>query len=177
MLIGLAGVRRSGKDMVADYLVRNHGYIKYALASPLKSACKMMFDLSHEQVHGDSKDAVDPRYGVTPRELFQRVGTDCARAIKPTLWIDKFIAWYESRAEVHGKALRVVVSDVRFQNEIDAIRALGGKVYLVRRPGSREHDAHVSEHAHALDVDGHIANEGSLDDLHDAARVALMFGP
>lgn len=165
MLIGLAGLKRAGKDTVADYLVKNRGFVKYSFADPLKEACKVLFGLSDSQVH-DSKDVVDSRYACTPREILQHIGT-AARAQRKTVFVDRFLGWYAATYASSGAVPDVVVADVRFQNEVDSIRALGGVVFLVSRPGVNVTlDAHESERASELDVDGHILNDGTIDDLY-----------
>lgn len=162
MIIGLAGAARSGKDTAAERLVRR-GFLKYAFAWPLKGACETLFGLSPDQVHGSRKDVVDHRYGATPRSILVAVGT-CARGVAPAVFVDAFLRWRRMHADRD-----VVISDVRFQNEIDAIHALGGRVYLVRRhvPGGPE-----PEPTH-LRVDGVLDNDGAIEDLH-AATDALL---
>jgi len=48
MIIGVAGNAGSGKDTVADHLVKHHGFVKVALADPLKRICREVFDFSEE---------------------------------------------------------------------------------------------------------------------------------
>jgi hypothetical protein len=170
MLVGLAGLKHAGKDAAADCLVRHHGFVKHALAAPLKRACKDVFALSDDQVDGPRKDLVDPRYDVTPRLIMQRFGTDCVRQLAPDAWVHKFREWHAACEHP-----RVVVSDVRFQNEVDAIRELGGRVFLVDRGGDREPGEHPSERADELDrLDGVVRNAGTLGDLHAAVCRAVL---
>jgi hypothetical protein len=61
-LIGLTGYARSGKDTVADILVRNHGWAKIALADPIKRICQDVFCFSESQLWGGLKDTPDRRY-------------------------------------------------------------------------------------------------------------------
>lgn len=159
-LIGLAGIKQSGKDTLADALVRR-GYVKTAFAAPLKSFCSDLFELTEAQVHGDKKDTQDFRYCKTPRQLLQIFGTDFVRKhISDDFWVDKFTTWYMS-----NRNSDVVVSDVRFPNEVSRIKDLGGKVYKVIRQGLTKQDMHVSEDVDSLTVDGVIFNDGSIDDL------------
>ena len=160
MIVGFAGLARSGKDTAAGLLME-HGFRKYALATPLKKACREVFGLSDDQIHGAAKDVVDPRYGVAPRHIFQLLGTDCVRGIAPDAFVDRFSEWYGANAPG-----RVVVPDVRFPNEVDAIHALGGKVYRIRRgPDVADTLNHASERPSELDVDGVIRNDGTMEYL------------
>lgn len=51
MIIGLAGKLESGKDTIADYLVKEYGYTKMAFADNLKHMCMKVFDLTCEQCY------------------------------------------------------------------------------------------------------------------------------
>jgi hypothetical protein len=139
MIIGLVGKKFSGKDTLADYLVQHHGFIKYAFADPIKEACKTIFLLNEEQFQG-TKEEVDPRWGLTPREMFQFLGTDVMRKqVDEEFWIRHFQYWYEA-----NKHRKIVVSDCRFQNEVDAILKIGGTVVKLERPMDYQ-DQHISE--------------------------------
>lgn len=169
VLVGLAGVKRVGKDVLASHLVHEYGFKQYSLASPLKALCKSLFGLSEAQVH-TTKDTIDPRYGMSPRAIFQRVGTDCIRSISPTYWTDTFRTWLSQQGDTC-----IVVSDVRFQDEIDVIQALGGKVVLITRECCLTCDRHVSEEAHLLDkYDGIIRNEGTIQEFLRCAERDLQ---
>lgn len=159
-LIGFAGHQGSGKDTCSDILVERHGFVKFAFADALKKACQTLFALSNDQLWGNSKNTVDERYGLSPRQMMQKLGTDFVRQmIRESFWIDKFAAWYK---DTDGN---VVVSDVRFQDEVDIIRELGGKVFLIKRMSVQKSDFHCSENSELLDVDGVINNNGSLNSL------------
>ena len=159
-LIGFAGRQGSGKDTCSDILVERHGYIKFAFADAVKLSCKNLFDLSDNQLWGTAKDIIDDRYGQSPRQLMQKLGTDFVRhMVRESFWIDKFAEWYADTDR------DVVVSDVRFQDEVDMIRKLGGRVFMVLRLSNQKLDSHCSEQSELLNVDGLINNNGSLDDL------------
>jgi hypothetical protein len=66
-IIGITGKAGSGKDTVADILVREHGFVKVALADPMKRVCRDMFQFTDQQLWGPSefRNAPDLRY---PRE-------------------------------------------------------------------------------------------------------------
>jgi hypothetical protein len=153
MLIGLAGFAGAGKSTVAELLVREHGFQERAFADPLKTGLAAFFGLSREQTHGALKEQTDERWGVSPRYLLQQLGTELLRDrlleaapdLAPalgggTLWVASFRHWYEAK-----KGANVVVSDVRFQDEVDAIRALGGVVVLVDGVSAQAPMGHVSE--------------------------------
>jgi len=84
-IIGLIGIKRSGKDTFADYIVEKYGYEKYSFAGPLKDACKIMFCLNNEQIDGNLKEVIDPRFGISPRHMFQFMGTEVMRELFPKI--------------------------------------------------------------------------------------------
>ena len=72
--------KRVGKDTVADYLVNKYGFVKYSFGQPIKEVAKIMFDFSDEQLNGDLKEAVDIRWGISPRQFFQDFGSSLSKA-------------------------------------------------------------------------------------------------
>ena len=167
MIIGLIGKKSSGKDTLADYLVQQHGFVKYAFSDPIKEACKAIFLLTDEQLHSVAKkEEVDPRWELSPRQMFQFLGTDMIRKqIDEGFWIRHFRYWY---GENKGK--NIVVSDCRFQNEVDVILEVGGSVVKLERNLDRSGvtDLHISE----TGVDGLggyafvMGNNGTKEDLY-----------
>ena len=63
---------------------------------------------------------------------------------------------------------QVVIPDVRFPNEADAIKELGGIIWRINRHGLNGINEHRSEHAmDSQMVDHVIYNDGSLEELSD----------
>jgi hypothetical protein len=63
---GGKGSANSGKDTVADRLAEKHGFVKVALADPMKRFCMEVYDFSEEQLWGPSekRNAPDERYPI-----------------------------------------------------------------------------------------------------------------
>ena len=73
-----------------------------------------------------------------------------------------------------GMPARLAISDVRFPNEADAIRAFGGLVVRVERPGVGPINGHESEIAlDGYDFDLVVVNDGTLDELTDEMEAVL----
>lgn len=141
MLIGFSGCKGTGKDTLSDYLVEKYNFIKYSYATPLKDACKTLFLLTDEQLYDQNKkEEIDERWGISPRQMFQIVGTDFFREkINENFWIQHFQYWYSM-----NKNKNIVIADCRFQNEIDTIKKLNGiTIKLVRTTNFV--DSHISE--------------------------------
>ena len=139
MLIGLVGFAGSGKGTVADYLVEKHNFVKMAFADPLKDAASIIFDWPRNLLEGDTvpsrafREKPDVfwsnKFGkqFTPRMALQQLGTEACRGVfHQDIWVHLL----EKRISQHNN---VVVTDVRFPNEIEAIVKMGGHVVRVKR--------------------------------------------
>jgi hypothetical protein len=174
MLIGFMGTMTSGKDTCADYLVRNYSFQKKAFADPLKKICEELFFFTDEQLYGTQKKIPDCSwFNCTPRTALQFVGTDLLRnnldkimpGLKNNIFTHHFKLWFEN--EVKDPNYRIAVSDVRFQNEADYIKDLGGIIVKVNRPNLPDHDLHESEiELQKIPYDYLIENIGTKNDLY-----------
>ena len=98
--IGLAGWARSGKDTVADYLVKNHGFTRVSFADPMREALLALdpnieFGISHMKlstlVRFGGWDSVKENYPEV-RGLLQRMGTEVGRDLfGKNFWVDQAI--------------------------------------------------------------------------------------
>lgn len=167
-LIGFAGRKGSGKDTCAAVLVKEQHYERFAFADCMKTICKDLFDLTDDQLHGDSKDTADERFGHSPRQLLQMFGADFIRdMVSKDFWIQKFSRFMSRRLDDDPP---VVVSDVRYQNEVDAIRQWGGKVYLIRRDSAGSTDTHGSEDVERLQgITAVIHNSWGIGEIQEIA--------
>ncbi|MDN6857250.1 deoxynucleotide monophosphate kinase [Pseudomonas sp. CAN2814] len=174
-LIGLHGRARSGKDTAASYIAAQFGLLIYAFASPLKRALIDMLNLPASAFDGADKEQPLPWLGKSPRELMQLLGTEWGRhQVHPQLWLLLAEMNLANHLEASPHARGFVISDVRFENEADWIRAKGGIVVHLHRPDAPGVAAHSSESGIAVfDNDLVIHNDGTLEDLYEALD-ALM---
>lgn len=166
MIIGLGYKARVGKDTVADYLEDSHRFCKIAFADALKGACKIIFGLSREQLYGSLKDEMDTFWNATPRSILQKTGTECMRrGYRDDIWIRAVERRISERPEFDW-----VVSDVRFLNELLAIRSWGGRVIRIDRKEAPEiataTHASETELASYRDWDYTVDNNGTVEELH-----------
>lgn len=141
MIIGFVGFIGSGKDTAADYLVNFHGFRRDSFANTLKDAVACVFGWDRVLLEGRTKEArewreqVDPWWAerlnmpnLTPRLMLQLWGTEvCRNGFHDDIWI----ASLENK--MRKTTDNIVISDVRFPNEIKAIHNAGGMVVRIKR--------------------------------------------
>ena len=192
-LIGMCGFAQSGKDSVASFLVKDHGWTRVAFADKLRDvlyALNPIVEVEWSDVYEYGRaepvtridrqvrvqeiierhgwDMAKVAYGEI-RQLLQRLGTEAGReVINDNLWV----TLGEEKIEAAGTP--VVVTDCRFPNEIQMVRRRGGKLIWVDRPGIGPANAHASEHSvTAADCDWTFTNDGSLEDLYRMTETVL----
>ena len=172
-ILGLGCTAQVGKDTAAEYLEKKFpGKVKrVGFADKLKEICMFLFGLSHEQCYGskEAKEAIDPRYGLSPRAIMQGVG-EKMREIFPDIWVDT--VFYTTIPELQKNGFDCfVVSDVRYPNEGDKVHKEGGTlVKVLRDAGGVIHGAqHSSETAmkNYTNFDFIIDNNGTFEEYFE----------
>lgn len=156
-LIGFTGLKGSGKDTAGEVFVQQ-GWKKISFAEPLKGMIRLLLAFRgyndaatvERMMEGDRKEMTSSAFmGRSPRHAMQTLGTEWGRdLIHPDLWIDTFNRRAHRMLEAGDG---VVVTDVRFPNEVDAIRKLGGRVFRVMRGENMDvatHDLYVAAQRH-----------------------------
>ncbi len=205
MIIGFVGFIGSGKDTAADYLVNFHGFRRDSFAATLKDAVANVFGWDRTLLEGRTKESREwreqedawwsERLGkpITPRYILQYWGTEvCRNGFHSDIWI----ASLENK--LRKTADNVVITDVRFTNEIKSIKDAGGKVFRIKRgpdPSWYEYAVNFNQgptnmrwslskmqldrdKVHASEfswvgnkhIDAEIDNNGTIDDLYNQLR-------
>ena len=135
MIIGITGAIGSGKDTIADYLIKNHDFVRLSFAGKVKDVAHVVFGWDRELLEGLTKESrewreiVDPHWGISPRVALQRIGTEMFRThIHPDTWVKAVVRTIQSAPEKN-----YVITDCRFENEMIALKSLGGKILHVSR--------------------------------------------
>ncbi len=181
-IIGITGQKFSGKNTLGDYFVENYNYEQIAYADALKDAVKCIFDFDDEQLYGSKKEEIDEFWGITPRQVLQFVGTDLFRnhihELLPSIGKDIWI--HVVKRKIINKMKKkpnscFVITDARFNNEVDMIKQLGGTVIKLRRNTGHQ-DNHESEILiDSLPSDYEFENNGSKEELYDKVMKVLKF--
>lgn len=163
-VLGIAGKAGSGKDTCAHFF-ELRGFTRYAFADPLKRAINPLFGWDYRHGFGELKEEVDPFWGVSPRYVYQTFGTDWAREfVRQDFWIR--VA--EKRLKYKD---RVVIPDVRFDDEANWVREHGAMLYL-HRTAVPKIDEHKSEDGIAVAPEDHIIfNNGTFTELEDELSI------
>ncbi len=158
-IIGITGIAGSGKDTFANTIKESEPNTDvFAFAGPLKEACKILFNFSHNQLHHPIvKEEIDERWERSPRQILQWLGTDILRT---HINEDFFVLNMKQRID-SSKADYILISDVRFDNEAEFIRSLGGKIIKIIGEGSEttKHSGHITEKGISFHlIDAIVAN-------------------
>lgn len=172
-IIALCGLKRSGKDTVAQYIQEHYGYEHMSLSLKLKQALKLLFDFTDEQLESDNKDVIDPRWNTSPRKLMQFFGTDVMQfqlpSIIPGLGRHFFVNSLLSTLNTlpYSPQRSIVISDMRFLHEYEVLHKHGSLIVVEVLRNSCSADSHISENEFKeIPVDFTIENNGSLSELY-----------
>lgn len=142
-VIGLCGFIGSGKNTVGDILVNDYGYEKLSFAGTLKDITSILFSWDRNLLEGDTPDGREFRekkdeywsnilgYYVTPRNMLQKMGTEVMRNnVHNDIWVNSL-----KKKLLDNRNKKFVITDVRFQNEIDFLRdkSIGAKIIQIFR--------------------------------------------
>lgn len=197
--IGFVGLKQSGKDTAADYLAETYGYKKLAFADPMREMALRInpvvgigggdfVDEVPWRAKGWGKrewryaDAVNffgyegaKEHFPEVRHFLQVLGTDAVRSVLGEhVWIDHLLERAEFHWAVIGPDAPIAVTDVRFPNEVEALKRVGFSIVRILRPGTSTDDTHASETALAgYEADVTIPNDGPLEQLYAALETIV----
>jgi hypothetical protein len=139
MIVGICGLIGSGKGTVADILVEQ-GFTKVSFADKLKDGVATIFGWDRALLEGDTDESRSWREQtdnfwtqetgrtITPRVVLQEFGTECMReGFDNGVWVSLLKKYLLDNPGYY------VVPDVRFRNEQNMIRELGGEIWQVKR--------------------------------------------
>lgn len=183
-LLVIGGYATSGKDAVANVLVGELGWYKTYMSKPLEKALLILdpyivanveeqgigvrYSTIHSTVGYDESKKI-----LEVRRLLQTLGTEIGRNMfGENSWLD--IVREETFQKNFREGRNVVVTGVRYVNELDVFKAIGASSLWVERPGIIAVNTHSSDNTLDAKVfDTTMYNDGTLEDLKN--KVISLF--
>lgn len=109
------------------------------------------------------------------RELLQKLGTEAMReGLHTNVWVNALFTDYQPIGWEPEDVSNWIITDMRFENELEAIVKKGGITIRVVRPGTV-----VGNHPSEVALDGfimhyEIINDGTIEDLIEKVREILI---
>lgn len=168
--------RRVGKDTAATYLssqlrrtTQKHVVLR-SFARKLKEVCHDLYGWAglenaefYERPENDGKrEEILPAIGKSPREIWINFGTLVARNVHGGTWCDWMLKSKGGTLDCDV----LIITDLRFPNEVEAVRQVGGVLVKVTRDSVEQTDD-VADGAlkDFDDWDYVIHNNDSINDL------------
>jgi hypothetical protein len=171
MILGIIGYAQSGKDEIAKILVEEYGFTRVAFADKIKELLYEMNPNYHDtlfQQAVDNQGWEELKKDPTVRRMLQNLGVGARKLFGENFWVHQ---------AMNSMALawpNIVVTDVRFINEADMIRANDGEIWRIVRPGVTAVNDHISEHElNGYEEDQLVLNEGTIEELHNLIRYRM----
>lgn len=179
IIIGFGHKRQRGKDTAAAFA--HSRLLQWHLCARLDSFAysikegigRRVFGFSAAQLYGNLKGELDLFWGLTPRDVFQRFGTEVVREqFGADIWVKTL-----RRRAMEDMYTSVVVTDVRFRNEFQALREMGA--WLIRVDRDVPYVEGIDDHQSEIDLDGWhgwdmiLINDGTPADLEEDIKVLV----
>ena len=159
-VIGIVGRARVGKDTVANMFRTTHTLRRFA--QPMKDAVKVLYGWSDLIIESNLKDEIDRRWGTTPRAAMIHMAESTKQFIGPDFFIKRmFRDWNEEP---------MVISDVRFANEVQAIHERGGITIKITRENVPKYE--FEDQIDSLVTTYEVGNDGTLHEL--GAKIDIL---
>jgi hypothetical protein len=161
-VVAFIGPAGCGKSTAATYLQEEYGYSLLKFAHPIKEMLRVL-GLEDRHLEGAEKEApCDILGGVSPRRAMQTLGTEWGRTlIHPDIWVR---AWMREAVWRLQNGRRLVIDDLRYPNELDAILRLGGSTLRIVRKDATQCEWHDSETQRLL-CQRVIVNDGTREEF------------
>ena len=187
MIIGLIGQKRVGKDTVANIIQEyDKEYKRFALADPIKDIARIMFNFSEEQLFESEKDQVDGKWGIKPRDFFEKFGTEImqydiykylpaleSHVPQRSFWVKSLI---NKINKIESDNPKVIITDIRGYHELNEIKKHYSRTLFIKitRPDKQLQNisnTHLTQLEPELisnkDYDEEIINSGSIAELKE----------
>jgi len=180
MIIGLTGYAQSGKDTVASILVEQYGYTRVAFADKVRELLYELdppFPMENGKVVG-LQNLIDVhgwdfvKQNDLVRSMLQNLGLGARNLFGPNFWVNEAM---KTMLNDPRPDLKYVITDVRFLNEADMIKANHGQIWRIKRIGIEAVNSHVSEtQMDGYKVDQIFINNSSIEDLSALLKARMV---
>lgn len=186
MIIGLIGKAGSGKDTVFEIIhdlwqshhIKSEGkklgmeyhqeFQNIKFAAKVKEICALLINQKIELFYDRSGyNTIIPGLDISRRELMQRVGDGLRQTVDNSVWVKATLNNFRPNENI-------IITDVRYPNELDVIKERGGILIRVIRPEHQESTliGEQAKHSSETALDNMsltefitVINDGTLDDL------------
>lgn len=172
MLIGLCGVATAGKDLLADQLVASkYKFVKLGFADPMYAMAEAMNPLIKTEsglivplsslLKACYGDWTEVKRVPAVRKFLQDLGQSGREFIGADVWVKPLF----DRIDALPPDTNIIITNVRHENEAEAVLARGGRILRIERPGVGPVNGHVSDAGltfkYATEV---LFNDGTAED-------------
>lgn len=172
ILVAFTGLAQAGKTTAAQAFL-SLGYDRMSFADPIKAMVRCLTFVTDKTAHPEEL------CGKSLREVYQSLGTDWGRnMVGGDIWIRAGRCRIDTlMGDVQSEIIRgIVIDDIRFDNEAELVRAMGGVVVEITRPSLPQMDhaseAGVSRHL----IDHTFSNHTDVDSLKCQVLGKLYYG-
>lgn len=179
-IVALGGLFASGKDVIADVLVEDYGFVKIGMSDILREALVIL----NPWVQTPGGDFVRAGSAIQTlgyeaakeipeiRSLLQTLGTDVVRNLIDN---DAWVVAILKRIHSYGPSgTPIVITGIRYPNEVRAMHSVNAKMVWVDRPDyirPATATGHTSENSVSEDdFDITIVNDSDLEALEATVR-------
>ena len=121
-VIAICGLKRAGKDTLANYISLKYGYNHVKISTTLKNVVKAAFKVSDDDLESSQKDLIHPKLGVSTRVIMDFIGTHVFQyELQKILQNVKRCFWINQLIENEKAHFPIVISDLRFQHEVEML--------------------------------------------------------
>lgn len=172
-IIGFGGPKTSGKDTAAARLLTRNEvdgrqyFRKIAFAGAIKKSCQLMFGLTDDEIEVDAlKEKTLERWPyLKPRQILMDEANGLRDRYDGNIHVR---AWLRQVAAVGNEC--VLITDLRFPEEIEMIKNMGGYICYVQRKTAEERLVKEREDAEST---GSNVSESHYDLIRNSAHFIL----
>ena len=184
-IIAICGLKRAGKDTLARYIALKYGYKHVKISSTLKSIIKTAFNVTDDDLEASHKDQIHPKLGVSTRTVMDFIGTHVFQYELQKILPDvKRCFWINQLIENEQSHFPIVISDLRFQHEIDKLRAFRCLVIRIEKDGVCSDSLDSEKESGQLNVDFTLHNNDtpkslfkSFDEVYISSKLKQTINP